>query len=454
MLIILDSKSRKSGLKDYLKKGKDGRRDEKDIRIKLMGDLEDFDEKIQYLNKNFNYKENYRNIVISFQEDIEEIGEEKLQQIAQDFVRLYMKGYEEEDINVYSEAHIPKKSGGHLHVHISFLAYSHRLQKRLDLGNHKYRLYELQKIKEYLETKYNLKTLNKQKIVDHEKFKENKNYKNYEIKKQILEDLQYFLKNSSNINFNDMLTYLERKHNAKIVRISSKKAKKKYITLQLENGQKIRLRGEIFNKENFKENLKKLKNNELYITNNLNNKKNLKEIEQEIERIQKRRVEYINKRFYKNKNKQKNFWEQKVKYKKDNKNFDKKLYVLTKLLQQDYKKAKKLNVNLQNYFFKEIENVDKNEKELLIANKSKNIYIKVKKNEIISNSNANNVKEQAEKMFQLLLLQNKDPLIVEVEGSLEFKLHFKRLQEQYLQEQINEIKEQKNKTKTKDEITI
>ena len=453
MLIILDSKSRRNGLKNYLTKGKDGKRNEKDVRVPLLGDLEDFDEKIQYINKNFDYKENYRNIVLSFKENIDELGEEKLRQIAKDFVRLYMKGYEEEDINAYAEAHVPKNEDGHLHLHISFLAYSPRLQKRLDLGDHGKRLYELQKIKELLEIKYNLKSLEKNKIIDYENFKENKNYKNYKIKKEILQDLQYFLKNSNITDFNDMLTYLEKKHNAKVVRVSSNKAKTKYITLQLENGQKIRLRGEIFNKKNFKQNLEKLKNDELYIYKNENKRKSLRELEQELENIQQRRVEYINKRFYKNT--EKNFWEQRIKYKnkKENEKFDKKLYVLTKLLQQDYKQAKQLNLNTSNYFFKKLKN-NENEKELLVANKQKNIFIKVKQNEIVSNSKSLDVREQAEQIFKLLVMQGKDPISCKVEGRLEFKLHFKRLQQDYLQNEINEIKEQKNKTKTKEEITI
>ena len=78
MLIILDNRSRKDGLVYYLKNGTKGDRDKKDIRLTLKGDLEEMQSWIDYSNKYKKYAETYRNIVLSLEEDIEEIGEEKL----------------------------------------------------------------------------------------------------------------------------------------------------------------------------------------------------------------------------------------------------------------------------------------------------------------------------------------------------------------------------------------
>lgn len=95
------------GIKEYLEEGhKQGRefsRDELDERVILAGDL-DFTHEI--INRMERGHDRYLHITLSFKED--EIQEETLRDIAEDFRKFMFSAYQDDEYNFYAEAHLPK----------------------------------------------------------------------------------------------------------------------------------------------------------------------------------------------------------------------------------------------------------------------------------------------------------------------------------------------------------
>jgi hypothetical protein len=95
------------GIKEYLEEGhKQGRefsRDELDERVILAGDL-DFTHEI--INRIERGHDRYLHITLSFKED--EIQEETLRDIAEDFRKFMFSAYQDDEYNFYAEAHLPK----------------------------------------------------------------------------------------------------------------------------------------------------------------------------------------------------------------------------------------------------------------------------------------------------------------------------------------------------------
>ncbi|KYP90566.1 hypothetical protein WB91_08675 [bacteria symbiont BFo1 of Frankliniella occidentalis] len=96
-----------SGVKEYLeegvKNGRDYSRDELDERVILQGDL-DVTDRI-YKSIPDRDQNRYTTFTLSFRED--EISNETLQAITDEFKDFVMYAYEQEEYNFYAEAHIP-----------------------------------------------------------------------------------------------------------------------------------------------------------------------------------------------------------------------------------------------------------------------------------------------------------------------------------------------------------
>lgn len=106
--MLIRCKGYNSGVKEYLEEGqKSGReftRDELDERIILDGNL-DLTEMI-YKSIPDKGQDRYLTFTLSFKE--EQIDEEKLSEITQEFKLFLMKSYGSDEYNFYAEAHIPK----------------------------------------------------------------------------------------------------------------------------------------------------------------------------------------------------------------------------------------------------------------------------------------------------------------------------------------------------------
>lgn len=96
-----------SGIKEYLENGKKaGRelgRDELDERVILSGDLDLTDSVINSMDK---AGQKYLHVTLSFKED--EISNETLKAIAEEFREFAFSAYEEDEYNFYAEAHLPR----------------------------------------------------------------------------------------------------------------------------------------------------------------------------------------------------------------------------------------------------------------------------------------------------------------------------------------------------------
>jgi len=134
--MIIRINNRKKGIVDYLKTGRRADseyiRDEKDKVIVITGDLEQVDKLIKYINKEKKYQQAYSHITISFTEkDFEKFYDpetdsynlDKMQQLINDFMQLYLAGYDKNEHIYYAELHYPKikYENGKLrlpHIHI------------------------------------------------------------------------------------------------------------------------------------------------------------------------------------------------------------------------------------------------------------------------------------------------------------------------------------------------
>lgn len=97
----------KTGIKEYLEKGhKQGRehsRDELDERVILAGDLDFTDQLINDMDAE---GERYLHITLAFKED--ELSEDTLRNITEDYRKFAFAAYGEGEYNYYAEAHLPK----------------------------------------------------------------------------------------------------------------------------------------------------------------------------------------------------------------------------------------------------------------------------------------------------------------------------------------------------------
>jgi hypothetical protein len=261
-MIIKFAKDAKSGACDYMDEGTDGDRDVKDERIQLT-DLSCHETiyatnaLLKKLKKFDKYKDNYKHIVFSLQED--NLTKEQMQKIIDDFLALYMHPYEKNEYVYYAEAHKPKiktnKNGEkrHLHIHLFIHKYSPTLNRRLKFDSHPRRRQELNLIKNYLIKKHNLQYTFTNKIISKTKIDiYSKNFKNRKELKENVE--QYILSNLQNYNnFNDMINDIKKTFEIENIKFS-KNAKTPYVSIKFKNFKNnIRFKGLLFDKKTFEE---------------------------------------------------------------------------------------------------------------------------------------------------------------------------------------------------------
>jgi hypothetical protein len=119
--MIIRINNRQEGVIEYLKTGKRAdsnlTRDEKDKVISIVGDLDQVDKLIKYINTEKKYKQAYSHITISFtEEDFEKFYDpktdsydiDKMQQLIDDYMQLFLAGYDKSEYTYYAELHYPK----------------------------------------------------------------------------------------------------------------------------------------------------------------------------------------------------------------------------------------------------------------------------------------------------------------------------------------------------------
>ena len=261
-MIIKFNTDRKDGACDYLENGTNGDRNKKDVRIQLTdlsceSSIGAVNELLKKLGKFDKYNDNYKHIVLSFQED--DLEYEKMQKIVQDFLNLYMHAYDKNEYVYYAEAHKPKilvnerGEKRHLHIHLFIHKYSPVLNRRLKFDSHPRRRQELNLIKNYLIKKHNLeytftnKPISKTKIdIFSNSFKSKKELKNA-VEEYILSNLHNYS------DFDDMINDVRKTFDIEDIKFS-KNAKISYISIKFKKlKNNIRFKGLLFNKETFNE---------------------------------------------------------------------------------------------------------------------------------------------------------------------------------------------------------
>ncbi|BCD61143.1 MULTISPECIES: toprim domain-containing protein [unclassified Nitratiruptor] len=435
MLVIFDKKPRKGGIKEYLEQGQKGDRNKKDKRVPLYGDLNVTQKAYLMANKK-GYKEAYRNIVLSFEED--EIPIEKLQEIAEDFIKEYLKGYNDDEYVAYAEAHLPKQKINHRgeirkpHIHIAIATYSPKLQQRLDLGDHKRRAREIELIKELIETKYNLQSLSNRRVIqeDRSQIFDIEKYKTQNEKKKAIENYIYANIQHYN-NLDDLINDLSQKLNAQIK--TSKNAKTPYISIKLPNEKKgIRLKGELFSQKHFHLAKQAILQNNRKIKLPTAPRRSIDEILKELKAVRAKRLERIQKRVELSRKRfeQREYLPQ---VQEEIKNY---LSYQEKLLKDIYNYQIPLS-NHKGFFVKKYENTGYT----LIANKKKNIKIIDKGNKIVAKGK--NLKEQAKIMLDMAIAKGWKLENIKVNGSDEFK----KIANEIIQQKIKERDGIKNQEK-------
>lgn len=159
-----------SGVKEYLEEGqKSGRelsRDELDDRVILDGNL-DLTEMI-YKSIPDKGQDRYLTFTLAFKED--EIEQEKLSSITQEFKSFLMAAYDLDEFNFYAEAHLPKlktmedKKTGELvdrkpHIHVVIPRKNLLTGNEMNpVGNYKQNEKYLEAFQEYINQKYKLES--------------------------------------------------------------------------------------------------------------------------------------------------------------------------------------------------------------------------------------------------------------------------------------------------------
>ncbi|MCG3712320.1 hypothetical protein [Aliarcobacter butzleri] len=405
----------KEGFADYLITGtrKDSiyTRDQKDRTITLYGNLQIFKQTEKYLNKYKNYESNYIHITLSFSkkdmDKLNEIEDEKIRdELFKELVLIYIKhhtsGYDlKNEVIAYSEAHLPKiqineKNRQRFpHIHIAIAKYNplDDTQLRTPFFNNSFLDDVLQS---YVCKKYGFEIPRKDETDTNEKIQDENNLED-KIKSKIAITRANWIELLKDIKTADELLYFLRK-NLKLeenrdFKIAGSKTYKyiKILNLQERNkkSNSLNLNGKDFSR---------------FILKNDKNRtfprhKSKKDLEDILLSYYERRDEYISKR-KSNKSKEllKNI------HHLENQNIKKNINTLAyqsyqqKLFYEHYDYL--IKDKLQGYYIKKVDN------QIIINNFSKNIKIIDLENQIISNSNSNNLQEEVKIMIEIALAKN------------------------------------------------
>lgn len=191
-MIITYSSGKREGIIEYLETGqhrdRDYTRQELDHRIELFGDKDETRYIINHVNpktppkkKANGYGERYKHFTLSFKEDF--LPEEWYKKIALEFKNFILAEHNENEANIYAEAHLPKiknymSKNGHLisrkpHIHIviptlNLLSGTKTLSFSFNRFGFKNYLLAFQ---EYINSKYGLESpldlINRNLLIDH-----------------------------------------------------------------------------------------------------------------------------------------------------------------------------------------------------------------------------------------------------------------------------------------------
>lgn len=405
----------KEGFADYLITGarKDSiyTREQKDKVIPLYGNLQIFKQTEKYLNKYKNYESNYIHITLSFSQEemdkLNEIEDEKIRdELFKELVLIYIKhhtsGYSlENEVIAYAEAHLPKIQKNEKnrqrfpHIHIAIAKYNplDDTQLRTPFFNNSFLDDVLQS---YVCKKYGFEIPRKDETDTNEKIQDENNLED-KIKSKIAITRANWIELLKDIKTADELLYFLRK-NLKLeenrdFKIAGSKTYKyiKILNLQERNkkSNSLNLNGKDFSR---------------FILKDTKNRtfprhKSKKDLEDILLSYYERRDEYISKR-KSNKSKEllKNI------HHLENENIKKNINTLTyqsyqqKLIYEHYDYL--IKDKLQGYYIKKVDN------QIIINNFSKNIKIIDLENQIISNSNSNNLQEEVRIMIEIALAKN------------------------------------------------
>ncbi len=405
----------KEGFADYLITGtrKDSiyTRDQKDKTITLYGNLQIFKQTEKYLNKYKNYESNYIHITLSFSQEemdkLNEIDDVKIRdELFKELVLIYIKhhtsGYSlENEVIAYAEAHLPKiqineKNRQRFpHIHIAIAKYNplDDTQLRTPFFNNSFLDDVLQS---YVCKKYGFEIPRKDETDTNEKIQDENNLE-YKIKSKIAITRANWIELLKDIKTSNELLYflqndLKLEENIDYKIAGSKTYKYiKILNLQERNkkSNSLNLNGKDFSR---------------FILKNDKNRtfprhKSKKELEDILLSYYETRIENIYKR-KSNKSKEllKNI------HHLENQNSKKNINSFTyqsyqqKLFYEHYDYL--IKDKLQGYYIKKVDN------QIIINNFSKNIKIIDLENQIISNSNSNNLQEEVRIMIEIALAKN------------------------------------------------
>ncbi len=445
-MIIKFNKDRKDGACDYMEEGTHGDRNKKDTRIQLTpwDCWESIGAANEYLKKTgkwHKFKDNYKHIVLSFNKD--ELTEEKMREIANEFVKMYMHPYNESEYSWYAEAHIPKiftnengeERRGHIHIFIH--KYSVELDRRLRFLTHPQRRKEINLIKHYLIKKYNLNYTFRNKAISRSNldYYTSNNIKNNKELKNLIEN--YINDNLHNFtSFNDMLQQIQKTFNVTIK--TSKSAKTPYISISHPSLKRnIRLKGLLFSEKTFKNARESLLNNTDLRKYDKEYFLSLEEIEKQLKERQQLLKQEVEERFSKVREyvqKRKKAAELQLTLKQLNK-----IIFKLQLLNQA------LNVNLQ--ILREFNDVGifntKDSLKLVSKNKNVNISISAQNAEFNAIAAGSDTESQAKILAEILAdkihkgeIKQSDLIIT---GSAEFRLYVNKYLAESLQKDNIEI---------------
>ncbi|MDN5095791.1 hypothetical protein [Aliarcobacter butzleri] len=405
----------KEGFADYLITGtrKDSiyTRDQKDKVIPLYGNLQTFKQTEKYLNKYKNYESNYIHITLSFsQEDMDKLNEiddvEKRDELFKELVLIYLKhhtsGYSlENEVIAYAEAHMPKIQKNEKnrqrfpHIHIAIAKYNplDDTQLRTPFFNNSFLDDVLQS---YICKKYGFEIPRKDETDTNEKIEDENNLED-KIKSKIAITRANWIELLKDIKTSDELLYflqndLKLEENIDYKIAGSKTYKYiKILNLQERNkkSNSLNLNGKDFSRFILKDDKNRT----------FPRHKSKKELEDILLSYYETRIENIYKR-KSNKSKEllKNI------HHLENQNIKKNINSLTyqsyqqKLFYEHYDYL--IKDKLQGYYIKKTDN------QVIITNFSKNIKIIDLENQIISNSNSNNLQEEVKIMIEIALAKN------------------------------------------------
>ena len=459
-MIIKLAKDAREGACSYLENGTEGDRDEKDIRIQLS-DLNCYEaissvnEYLKRTGKWDKYKDNYKHIILSFNNDL--LDEETMKAIVNDFVKLYMHCYSNEEYSFYAEAHIPKMQFNERgekrrpHIHILIHKYSVLLDRRLRFLTYRKRMKELKLIKHYLIKKYNLNYTFTKKAISRTKidYFDSKSIKsNKQLKQQIIDFIESNLHNFA--SFNDMIKEIEKTFNVSIKK--SKNAETPYISISSPSLKRnVRLKGLLFSEQTFfetKESLLKHRvlkkfEDEYFLSQ--------EEILRQLAERQKLLKEEVERKFAKVR--------QYVAQKKKAAELELSLKQLNKIMFKINLLNCALNINLEILReFKDVSIINK-ENSLLILDKNRNVNINIntEKDNFIGTAEGENIEQQAKILASIIAEKirtkeiRKEDLIVQ--GSAEFKLLVNKFLEEALEKGQEIRQEGKEKKAVSEHVT-